>query len=127
MPEYTQHRSLKRVEGYTEGPNKFTTLDDIRKQSKQKNADKRFNSPFAFHEPKYKKPGLFVRYPKLFTYLFSGTALVLFFSKPIYDITTRKPTQYEIDRANFLKARMKARGWWDNPFWSSETAKPGEE
>ena len=42
-------------------------------------------------------------------------------SKPIYDATLREPTPYEIERAEFLKARMKAAGWWDNPFafWRS--------
>lgn len=42
-------------------------------------------------------------------------------SKPIYDATLREPTAYEIERAEFLKARMKATGWWDNPFafWRS--------
>ena len=42
-------------------------------------------------------------------------------SKPIYDATLREPTAYELERAEFLKKRMQARGWWDNPFkfWKS--------
>jgi hypothetical protein len=51
----------------------------IRRRSKQKNADKRFNSPFAFHEPKYKRMGFMNRYPKLFMYSFTAVGLLLFF------------------------------------------------
>ena len=60
-------------------PSKGTSLDEMRKQSKQKNADKRFNSPFAFHEPKYKKVNLMNRYPRAFVILTSGTMIGLFY------------------------------------------------
>ena len=55
---------------------------------------------------------------------FTSLYITIYFlipSKPIYDATLREPTAYEIERAEFLKARMKATGWWDNPFafWRS--------
>ena len=87
-----------------------------KRAAKQKNADKRFNSPFGFHEPKYKKVGLFGRYPKVMNGLFITSSLLLFYSKPIYDATLREPTAYELERAEFLKKRMQAQGWWENPF-----------
>ena len=51
----------------------------VRRQSKQKNADKRFNSPFVFHEPKYKKINFMNRYPRLFMWTFTTVGLLLFF------------------------------------------------
>ena len=54
--------------------------EDVRKRiARQKNADKRFNSPFGFHEPKFKKVSFFQRYPKLTHRVFVTTALLLFF------------------------------------------------
>ena len=40
-------------------------------------------------------------------------------SKPIYDAMIRQPTEYELQRAEFLKRKMQETGWWDNPFWPS--------
>ena len=48
-------------------------------------------------------------------------------SKPIYDATLREPTVYEVERAEFLKARMKAAGLWDNPFAFWRTSGAEEE
>ena len=47
--------------------------------ARQRNADKRFNSPFGFHEPKFKKVSFFQRYPKLTHRVFVASALLLFF------------------------------------------------
>jgi len=89
--------------------------------ARQRNADKRFNSPFGFHEPKFKKVSFFQRYPKLTHRVFVASALLLFFSKPIYDAALKEPTSHELERAEFIKKRMQAAGWWDNPFafWRS--------
>eukprot|EP00092_Neocalanus_flemingeri_P017420 GFUD01018843.1.p1 GENE.GFUD01018843.1~~GFUD01018843.1.p1 ORF type:complete len:127 (-),score=26.85 GFUD01018843.1:433-813(-) len=121
------HRSYKRDPVGQTDPYRGTSLDEIRRKSQLKNADKRFNSPFAFHEPQYKKLGFMNRYPRAFVTIFTTTCLLLFFSKPIYDATYSQPTQYEIDRANFLKKRMQAAGWWDNPIWPSAPARPGTD
>ena len=50
-----------------------------RRAARQKNADKRFNSPFGFHEPKYKKVSIFQRYPKATHRALITTCLLLFF------------------------------------------------
>jgi len=102
-------------------PSIGTSTDALRRQSKQMNADRRFGSPFVFHEPKYKKVPFMNRYPKSFVATTTTVCLILFFSKPIYDAMYRQPTQYELDRALFLKKRMEAAGWWDNPFWKSSS------
>eukprot|EP00090_Calanus_glacialis_P029292 TRINITY_DN47022_c0_g1_i1.p1 TRINITY_DN47022_c0_g1~~TRINITY_DN47022_c0_g1_i1.p1 ORF type:complete len:137 (-),score=36.78 TRINITY_DN47022_c0_g1_i1:373-753(-) len=115
------HPSYKKDRVGQTDPSRGTSLDEIKRRSKQKNADKRFNSPFAFHEPKYNKVSLINRYPRLFGVTFTTVCLLLFYSKPIYDATLREPTQYELDRAMFLKKRMEAAGWWDNPFWKSSS------
>ena len=138
------------------GANEPELEEDLikRRIARQKNADKRFNSPFGFHEPKFKKVSFFQRYPKFTHRVFVGTALLLFFrwvgenlskelsfylrmissnellyfvSKPIYDATLREPSSYEIERAEFLKKRMQATGWWDNPFAFWRTSKVSEE
>ena len=111
VPDYNRpHPTFSHMNEPTINP------EEARKRAaKQKNADKRFNSPFGFHEPKYKKVGLFERYPRFMHGLFVSTALLLFFSKPIYDATLREPTAYELERAEFLKKRMQAAGWWDSP------------
>ena len=112
VPDYNRpHPTFSRVNEPT------TNEEETRKRAaKQKNADKRFNSPFGFHEPKYQKVGLFGRYPRVMHGLFVSTCLLLFFSKPIYDATLREPTTYELERAEFLKKRMQASGLWESPF-----------
>ena len=50
-----------------------------RRAAKQKNADKRFNSPFGFHEPKYKKVSFYQRYPKLVHRTLITVSLLAFF------------------------------------------------
>ena len=50
------------------------------------------------------------------------------FSKPLYDAFLSEPTPYELERAEFLKARMKAAGLWEFPvekiaFWRSSSSK----
>jgi len=82
----------------------------------QKNAIERFNSKKAFHEPKYRKLSFMNRYPRIFMSGFTFISLSLFFSKPLYDAFLREPSAEELERAEFIKARMKAAGWWDNPF-----------
>jgi len=121
------HPSYKKQFVDPEGDRATTSKEyaaHIRRQSKQKNVDKRFNSPFAFHEPKYKRISLMNRYPRAFVFGLTTVSLLAFYSKPIYDATIREPSQYELDRANFLKKRMQERGWWDNPFWKSDPVKP---
>ena len=63
------------------GANEPELEEDLikRRIARQKNADKRFNSPFGFHEPKFKKVSFFQRYPKFTHRVFVGTALLLFF------------------------------------------------
>ena len=51
----------------------------IKRQSKQRNADKRFNSPFAFHEPKYKRVSLMNRYPRAFVFVVTTVSLLTYF------------------------------------------------
>ena len=50
-----------------------------KRAARQKNADQRFNSPFGFHEPKYKKVSIIERYPLLFRRTLVTTCLLLFF------------------------------------------------
>ena len=72
--------SLKRPGPYMSHENEPPMIDAPRKRNtKQKNADQRFNSPFGFHEPKYKKISILNRYPILFRRLFVTSALLIFF------------------------------------------------
>jgi len=112
--------------GQTDPSRGFTSVDELRRISKQRNADKRFNSPFGFHEPKYKKMNLISRYPKTFVWTFTTVCLLSFFGPPIYEAMTRQPTQRELERAHFLKKRMEAAGWWDNPFAAKSSSKKSD-
>ena len=72
--------SLRRPEPFTSYENEPPLNETVRKRKvKQKNADQRFNSPFGFHEPKYKKVSILNRYPIFFRRLFVTTSLLLFF------------------------------------------------
>ena len=76
------HPSYKR-EFVDPESSRATTSDEyaayIRRQSKQRNVDKRFNSPFAFHEPKYKRVSLMNRYPRAFVFAMTTVSLLAFF------------------------------------------------
>jgi len=114
LPSYIRPPSSLRT---FEHKNEPEMADEVLKRAaRQKNADKRFNSPFGFHEPRHKKVNIMQRYPKLFHRTFVTTCLLLFFSQPLYDSFVREPTEYELQRAEFLKKRMQATGWWDSPF-----------
>ena len=65
--------------GHLNEPSANTDDEVKRRIARQKNADKRFNSPFGFHEPKYKKVSLAERYPKTVHGIFISTCLLLFF------------------------------------------------
>ena len=72
--------SLKRQEPFISHENEPSLNETVRKRNvKQKNADQRFNSPFGFHEPKYKKVSIFNRYPIFFRRIFVTTSLLMFF------------------------------------------------
>ena len=72
--------SFKRQQPFVSHENEPTLNETVRKRNvKQKNADQRFNSPFGFHEPKYKKVSILNRYPILFRRVFVTTSLLIFF------------------------------------------------
>ena len=72
--------SLRRPGPYMSHENEPALNETVRKRNvKQKNADKRFNSPFGFHEPKYKKVSILNRYPIFFRRVFVTTSLLIFF------------------------------------------------
>ena len=73
------HPSYKKDRVGQTDPSRGTSLDEIKRRSKQKNADKRFNSPFAFHEPKYNKVNLINRYPRLFGVGFTTVCVLLLY------------------------------------------------
>ena len=77
LPSYYRHPDRGLV---IEHENEPMLEETVRKRAaRQKNADKRFNSPFGFHEPKYKKVGLIERYPLAFRRTLVTTCLLLFF------------------------------------------------
>jgi len=89
----------------------------VRRNLQQKNHHLR-NSPFGvgFHEPKFKKQWIWNRYPVAFTRIFVTSCLLVFFSKPIYDIFLGPPPSPQaLERAEFLKKQMQKSGWWDGP------------
>ena len=72
--------SFKKQQPYMSHENEPEVNEGVKKRNvKQKNADKRFNSPYGFHEPKYKKVSLVNRYPILFRRIFVSTCVLLFF------------------------------------------------
>ena len=72
--------NFKRPQPYFSSENEPEVEETVRKRNvKQKNADKRFNSPFGFHEPKYKKVSIVNRYPLLFRRILVSTSLLIFF------------------------------------------------
>jgi len=98
----------------------------VKKNLQQKNHHLR-NSPFGvgFHEPKFKKQWIWNRYPVAFTRIFVTSCLLVFFSKPIYDIFLGPPPSPQaLERAEFLKKQMQKSGWWDGPPmpWSKKKA-----
>ena len=77
FPSYFRHPDRGLV---IEHENEPPLEETVRKRAaRQKNADKRFNSPFGFHEPKYKKVSFMERYPLLFRRTLVTTCLLLFF------------------------------------------------
>jgi len=92
------------------------SLAELQKRSQQKNFEKRFTSPLAFHEPKFKKVKFWTRYPKAFVIGTTVTWLLCYFGKPAYDIWTKVPTPYELERQRFLEYHMEKTGFSTNPF-----------
>ena len=77
LPSYFRHPDRGLI---IEHENEPPLEETVRKRAaRQKNADKRFNSPFGFHEPKYKKVSFMERYPLLFRRTLVTTCLLLFF------------------------------------------------
>ena len=72
--------SFKKAQPYMSHENEPELRETVRKRNvKQKNEDKRFTSPYGFHEPRYKKVSIFNRYPILFRRIFVSSCLLLFF------------------------------------------------
>lgn len=88
------------------------------------------NSPLGFHEPKFKKRWIWDRQPAFFSRAFIASFLLLYFSKPLYDIFLGPPpSPAQIQRAEFLKKQMVQQGLWEfpwNPFKSSKAPQPSE-
>lgn len=77
LPSYFRHPDRGLVLEHENEPGQIEIRG--KRAARQKNADQRFNSPFGFHEPKYKKVSIIERYPLLFRRTMFATCLLLFF------------------------------------------------
>jgi len=101
------------------------SFEELRARSRAKNFDQRFNSPFGFHEPNFKKRWVWERHPRAFMWSFVFVSCSLYFSRPIYIALFEEHSPVHHERAHFLKQQMIKQGLWDPPFISNLFTKDG--